>query len=113
LDIFRDDVQQGRLPQVSWIVAPEAYTEHPNWIPDVGAWYVSQVIDVLPRTPTYSARQFSSSPTTRKADSSTTWCRHTAGRSRAGLSTVPITNEIYPGDAGHAPGPYGFGIRVR
>ena len=30
----------GRLPQVSWIVAPEAYTEHPNWEPDFGAWYV-------------------------------------------------------------------------
>ena len=24
----------GRLPQVSWIVAPEAYTEHPNWPPN-------------------------------------------------------------------------------
>src|SRR5262249_12335543 len=29
-----------------------------------------------------------------------------------GLSTVPITNEIFPGDAGHASGPYGLGIRV-
>src|SRR5262249_1658591 len=41
---FRADVQGGRLPQVSWIVAPEAYTEHPNWEPDFGAWYVSQVV---------------------------------------------------------------------
>src|SRR4030095_13530700 len=29
-----------------------------------------------------------------------------------GLSTVEITNEIFPGDAGHASGPYGLGVRV-
>ena len=29
--ILRADVQHGTLPQVSWIVAPEAFTEHPNW----------------------------------------------------------------------------------
>jgi phospholipase C len=34
---FRADVRAGRLPQVTWIVAPEAYTEHPNWVPDFGA----------------------------------------------------------------------------
>lgn len=48
---FRDDVRAGRLPQVSWIVAPEAYTEHPNWEPGFGAWYVSQVIDILAANP--------------------------------------------------------------
>jgi hypothetical protein len=36
---FRQDVAGGRLPAVSWIVAPEAYSEHPNWAPDYGAWY--------------------------------------------------------------------------
>ena len=51
LSDFRADVQGGRLPQVSWIVAPEAYTEHPNWEPDFGAWYVSQVVDVLASSP--------------------------------------------------------------
>jgi len=24
-------VQNNTLPQVSWIVAPEAYSAHPNW----------------------------------------------------------------------------------
>ena len=51
MDIFREDVRRGRLPQVSWIVAPEAYCEHPNWAPDFGAWYVSQVIDILASNP--------------------------------------------------------------
>src|SRR5262245_41070322 len=49
--IFKADVEGGNLPQVSWIVAPEAYTEHPNWAPDFGAWYVSQVVDILADNP--------------------------------------------------------------
>src|SRR5689334_21647925 len=48
---FRSDVEFGRLPAVSWIVAPEAYSEHPNWQPDYGAWYVSQVVDILASNP--------------------------------------------------------------
>ena len=113
MDIFRDDVQQGRLPQVSWIVAPESYTEHPNWVPDVGAWYVSQVIDILASNPDV----FSKTVLFITYDEEGGFFDHLvpptppASRSQ-GLSTVPITNEIYPGDAGHAPGPYGLGIRV-
>ncbi|MBS1564387.1 MAG: twin-arginine translocation signal domain-containing protein, partial [Bacteroidetes bacterium] len=35
---FRQDVQKGQLPTVSWLVAPEAYSDHPSsaWY---GAWY--------------------------------------------------------------------------
>ena len=39
VDMFRADALANRLPQVSWIVAPEAYTEHPNWPANYGAWY--------------------------------------------------------------------------
>jgi phospholipase C len=28
---FRSDVQSGNLPQVSWLVAPAGYCEHPDW----------------------------------------------------------------------------------
>jgi len=51
MDVFRDDVRRGNLPQVSWIVAPEAYREHPNWEPDFGSWYVLQVVDILTSNP--------------------------------------------------------------
>jgi len=50
LDLFkplRDDVRMNRLPQVSWIVAPEAFSEHGNWPANYGAWYISQVLDAL------------------------------------------------------------------
>ena len=30
-DLLKADVKAGKLPQVSWIAAPEAFTEHPNW----------------------------------------------------------------------------------
>ena len=51
LEQFRADVANDRLPSVSYIVAPEAYTEHPNWGPHYGEWYVSRVIDILADNP--------------------------------------------------------------
>ena len=50
-DVLREDVRQNKLPQVSWIVAPEAFSEHPNWPANYGAWYVSQVLDALTSNP--------------------------------------------------------------
>ena len=50
-DILKQDVQNGTLPQVSYIVAPEAYSEHGNWPPNFGAWYVDQVLQVLTSNP--------------------------------------------------------------
>ena len=46
-DLLKADVAGGRLPSVSWIVAPEAYSEHPNWPANYGAWYVAQVLEAL------------------------------------------------------------------
>ena len=48
-DILQSDVQNGRLPQVSWVVAPEAYTEHPNWPAGYGAWYTAGVLTTTRR----------------------------------------------------------------
>jgi len=47
---FRQDVQSGKLPAVSWIVAPEAFSDHPSsaWF---GAWYVSEALNILTRDP--------------------------------------------------------------
>ena len=44
-------MKAGKLPQVSWIAAPEAFTEHPNWPANYGAWYISQVLDALTSNP--------------------------------------------------------------
>jgi len=34
---FADDVAAGKLPQVSWIIAPAAQSEHPSYTPAAGA----------------------------------------------------------------------------
>ena len=46
-----NDVSNGALPQISWIVAPEAYSEHPAWPPAYGAQYTAQVLDALTGNP--------------------------------------------------------------
>ena len=50
-DNFRNDVQSGNLPQVSWIEAPAGYSEHPDWPVNYGAWYISQILDILVSNP--------------------------------------------------------------
>jgi phospholipase C len=44
---LRDDVIQGRLPQVTWIVAPYKYCEHPEASPTDGAYFIHKLLEVL------------------------------------------------------------------
>jgi phospholipase C len=110
---FRADVRRGRLPAVSWIVAPEAYSEHPNWEPDFGAWYTSQVVDILASNP----EVWSKMVLFVTYDEEGGFFDHLvpptppAGPGQ-GISTVPTTNEIFPGQPNLPAGPYGLGMRV-
>ncbi|MBO9203475.1 MULTISPECIES: phosphocholine-specific phospholipase C [Niastella] len=47
---FREDVKNGSLPTVSWLVAPENFSDHPSaaWF---GIWYISEVLDILTQNP--------------------------------------------------------------
>jgi phospholipase C len=113
LDMFADDVRLGRLPQVSWIVSPEAYSEHPNWSRDFGAWYVSQFIEILVSNPDI----WSKTAFFLTYDEEGGFFDHQVPptppqSSFQGLSTVSTINEIFPGDRSHPPGPYGLGMRV-
>ena len=47
---FREDVNKGTLPTVSWLVAPCAFSDHPG-SPWFGAWYVSEALDILTKNP--------------------------------------------------------------
>lgn len=47
LSSFINDVKSSKLPQVSWIVAPAGYCEHPSYAPDYGAHYVNTVLQTL------------------------------------------------------------------
>ncbi|HET6325438.1 MAG TPA: phospholipase C, phosphocholine-specific, partial [Planctomycetaceae bacterium] len=47
---FRRDVTEGRLPTVSWLVAPQEFSDHPSsaWY---GSWYISEVLNILTHNP--------------------------------------------------------------
>jgi phospholipase C len=44
---IRNDVLSGRLPQVSWIVANQDYSEHPDAPPNNGAHFINLVLQAL------------------------------------------------------------------
>ena len=47
-----DDIAKDQLPQVSWMVAPAAYSEHPGpSSPVQGAWYIQEVLNALTENP--------------------------------------------------------------
>lgn len=47
---FRSDVDNGKLPAVSWLVAPQRFSDHTS-SPLYGTWYVSETIDILTKNP--------------------------------------------------------------
>ncbi|CAI3153505.1 Non-hemolytic phospholipase C [Acinetobacter calcoaceticus] len=52
LGTFKADIAQGKLPQVSWLVAPATYSEHPGpSSPVQGAWYMQEVLNALTENP--------------------------------------------------------------
>jgi len=113
MDIFRQDVMSGNLPQVSWLAAPEAFSEHPNFPADYGAWYISQVMDILTANPAV----WSKTVFIVNYDEEGGFFDHMVPpmpplTAEQGESTVPTTHEIYPGDASHPSAPYGLGMRV-
>ena len=110
-DVLREDVRTGRLPQVSWVVAPEAFSEHPNWPVGFGAWYVANVLDALTSDPEVWSR----TALLITYDENDGFFDHVVPPHASsplvpGRSTVPTDNEFYNGPSG--PGSYGLGQRV-
>ena len=99
--ILRDDVKHGRLPSVSWIVAPEAYTEHPAWPAGFGAWYTAQVLNTLTSVP----EVWSKTALLVTFDENDGFFDHVVSPYPnvgvlPGQSTVPLDNEFFAGKAG-------------
>jgi phospholipase C len=110
---FEEDIRTGKLPQVSYIVAPESYTEHPNWPANYGAWYVSQFLDVLTKYP----EVFSKTAFFLNYDENDGFFDHVVPpappATRAnGWSTVDASLELFAGNAAFVPGAIGLGVRV-
>jgi phospholipase C len=118
-DILAADVASGELPSVSWIAAPEAYTEHPAWPAVFGAFYTAGVLNALTSNPDV----WSKTALFINWDENDGFFDHLVGPypnvgALAGLSTVPLDNELFGGKAGTpggsdgVVGPYGLGVRV-
>ena len=110
-DNFRTDVSSGKLPQVSWIVAPAGYTEHPDWPSNYGAWYISQIFDILVSNP----EVWSKTVFIVNYDENDGGFDHLVPptppqTSANGASTVSIENELVTTSTPN--GPIGLGIRV-
>ncbi|MFF6825266.1 phosphocholine-specific phospholipase C [Streptomyces longwoodensis] len=110
---LKADVTGGRLPQISWIVAPEAFTEHPNWPANYGAWYIAQVIEALTADPAVWAK----TALFITYDENDGFFDHLVppfppASAAQGRSTVDVGPDVFAGDSGHVAGPYGLGQRV-
>jgi phospholipase C len=118
-DVLAADVAGSRLPSVSWVVAPEAYTEHPAWPGGYGAWYTAGVLNALTSNP----EVWSKTALLVCFDENDGFFDHLVSPypnvgGLGGQSTVPLDNELFTGQAGTpggsngVPGPYGLGVRV-
>jgi phospholipase C len=110
-EILKADVVGGRLPQISWIVAPEAFTEHPNWPANYGAWYVARILDTLTADPDV----WSKTALFICYDENDGFFDHAVppyAPAEQEHSTVSIAGERFPGGDGNVAGPYGLGQRV-
>ncbi len=110
-DEFRRDVQSGSLPQVSWIVGPAGYTEHADWPVDYGAWYISQIFNILVSNPEVFSKTVFIVDYDEADGSFDHLVPATPPPTRAhGASTVSIENEIVTTSTPN--GPIGLGTRV-
>jgi phospholipase C len=123
---FRNDVQQGKLPQVSWIIAPAAYSEHPGpSSPVQGGWFTQEILNALTDNP----EVWSKTVLLVNYDENDGFFDHMPSPSApslredgsfAGKSTVPFDSEIFqhvaPAGSQEQPPPdgriYGPGPRV-
>ncbi|EHH67763.1 phospholipase C, phosphocholine-specific [Gluconobacter morbifer G707] len=120
LDLLRQDVLADRLPQISWVLPPAAYSEHPRWTPGYGATFIARTLDALTANPDVWARTVFLV----MYDENDGYFDHMVPPQPPtpvlpGKSTVPVTGEIHDRPTPFEPGrytadmlPYGLGPRV-
>ncbi|HWY63816.1 MAG TPA: phospholipase C, phosphocholine-specific [Rhizomicrobium sp.] len=104
---FAADVAMGRLPQVSWIVAPTMASEHPEATPGVGQALTARLLSALTAHP----QVWSKTVFFLNYDENDGFFDHVPPpvppvSPEMGKSTVSVTGEIYKGE------PVGLGPRV-
>jgi phospholipase C len=106
---FAADVASGNLPQVSWIISPDAYDEHPPSPPALGEWYTQQILDTLTSNP----EVWASTVLFIMYDENDGFFDHVPPPvAPAGTPGEYLTVSPLPSDAGAVAGPIGLGVRV-
>ena len=115
-EILRSDVATAGLPKISYIAAPEAFSEHSNWPTNYGAWYIAKVLDALTADPdVWSKTALFITYDENDGFFDHLVPPHANNPHIPGASTVPIDPRVLPGKAGNAAypsGAYGMGPRV-
>jgi phospholipase C len=111
LEGLRQDVLSGSLPQVSYIVAPSTYSEHPGpSSPVQGGWYTQEVLEALTADP----KVWSKTVLLVMFDENDGFFDHVmppcapslnADGSAAGASTVDVSTERHTDGQVYGPGP--------
>ncbi len=104
---FTADIQAGRLPAVSWLVAPYILSEHPKAGPSYGQSLTARLLDALTAAP----EVWASTVFILNYDENDGFFDHmppflpAVGRAK-GASTIRTTGEVYRNE------PVGLGVRV-
>lgn len=122
---FRQDVESGTLPTISWLAPPEKFSDHPT-APWFGGWWISEIVDILTKNPevwkktifiyTYDENDgyFDHAPSFVAADPK----NRTTGRASSGIDTgleyMYVQDEVRQGvpEREARNGPIGLGYRV-
>src|SRR5664280_370978 len=108
-DDFAKDVANDTLPQVSWIMSPDMYDEHPPAPPALGEWYTQQVLDTLLSNP----KVWASTVLFIMYDENDGFFDHVPPPTPPpGTPGEYLTVSPLPSAAGGDTGPVGLGVRV-
>jgi phospholipase C len=108
-DDFAKDVANNTLPQVSWILSPDSYDEHPPAPAQLGEWYTLQILNTLLSNPTVWA----STVLFIMYDENDGWFDHVPPPTApAGTDGEYLTVDPLPSSANGIAGPTGLGVRV-
>ncbi len=106
---FAADVANNTLPQVSWIMSPDEYDEHPPSPPALGEWYTQQVLNTLLSNP----EVWASTVLFIMYDENDGFFDHVAPPTPpSGTPGEYLTVSPLPASAGGDAGPIGLGVRV-
>jgi phospholipase C len=108
-DEFTADVTAGKLPQVSWIIPPLAYSEHPSGSPAAGQWFVDQVVSAI----TSNAELWSKTVIFLMYDENGGFFDHVVPPTPpAGTPGEEVSSSAAQKEGGGVAGPIGLGFRV-